>query len=122
MPFRLPDWLKGSPRGVAGNKPAAGADSWDRGERNYANPVQNVHVWEFNPQDSANATIQVVTPTPVYEAICRQADQALPNETGGFLIGQVERDIGRHRWLLHIDQAEAVEPMEADPTHFTFSW
>src|SRR6185295_3687737 len=54
--------------------------------------------------------------------ICQQAHDALPNETGGFLLGQVGRDIARQRWHLYIEYAEPVVPLEADPTHFTFTW
>ena len=124
MRFRLPDWLKNGakPAPATDNTPPAGGASWDRIGQNHANPIQDVHIWEFQPENPANAAIQVVTLMPVYEAICRQAHKALPNETGGFLMGQVGRDIGRNRWHLYVDQAEPVAPTDADPTHFTFSW
>lgn len=124
MRFKFPGWFKSDARSSpgAGNTESVSGASWDRIGRNNANPVQDVHIWEFESENPSNAAIQVVTLMPVYEAICKQAHRALPNETGGFLIGQAGRDIGRNRWHLYVDQAEPVDPTDAAPTHFTFSW
>jgi proteasome lid subunit RPN8/RPN11 len=84
--------------------------------------VEDVHIWEYHPDNSESASIQIVTKTTVYDAICQQAHSALPNETGGFLMGQVGRDIAQPRWHLYIDNVEPVLPLEAAPTHFTFTW
>jgi proteasome lid subunit RPN8/RPN11 len=124
MRFRFSDWLKnGTKTPTNGDEAQAQpAPATQRIGGNIANPVLDVHIWEFRPDNPASPVIQVVTAMPVYEPICRQAHKALPNETGGFLLGYVGRDIGQNRWHLYIDQAEAVEPTEAAPTHFAFSW
>src|SRR5436853_3185635 len=94
----------------------------------HANPVDDIHVWEFNPEDPESPRIQVVALMQVYDAICRQARVALPNETGGFLLGHVGRYERQDNagwlvnWHLYINSIEPVQALETDPKHFTFSW
>jgi proteasome lid subunit RPN8/RPN11 len=120
--MRLPRWLRTDSKGPADNAGRNGGSSRDRFRRNYANPIEDVHIWEFQSENPQTAAIQIVTPMSVYDVICQHAQRALPNETGGFLMGQAGRDIGRNRWHLYVDQVQAVDPVEAAPTHFTFTW
>lgn len=84
------------------------------------NPVQPVHIWR-SPQ-SASVEMLIVTHLSVYSTIHEHATAALPNETGGFLIGRVAYDHRDGCWHLEIDEAMPVEPESQDPVHFTFTW
>jgi proteasome lid subunit RPN8/RPN11 len=85
-----------------------------------ANPVILVHCWE-SPA-GANVRMLIVTHLCVYSTIHEHATQALPNETGGFLLGRVGFDEGRATWLVEIDECMPVEPAEQDPVSFSFTW
>src|SRR4051794_30159056 len=114
MRTRFDQWFKKAAASGSERAPATGDSPWPRQEKKYANPVGDVHIWEYQPENPETAAIQIVTQTTVYDAIYHQAEIALPNETGGFLLGQIGRDIARHRWHLSIENAEAVVPLEAD--------
>ena len=122
MRFRFDQWFKKNAGKGSEQAGTNGGSPWPRFDKNYANPVDDVHIWEFQAESPENASIQIVTRMSVYDAICQQANSALPNETGGFLMGDVGRDIARRRWHLYVNEVEAVVPVEADPTHFTFTW
>jgi proteasome lid subunit RPN8/RPN11 len=123
MKSRLLNWIAGKTGATGtGREDSNGHGPWPAHQKNYANPVEDVHIWEYEPAKSHGAAIQVVTQTSVYDVICQQAREALPNETGGFLMGQIGRDIARRRWHLFVDCAEPVIPVEAAPTHFSFTW
>jgi proteasome lid subunit RPN8/RPN11 len=83
------------------------------------NPVAPVHIWR-SPAGAADMLI--VTHLDVYLAMHTHATEALPNETGGFLIGRVAHDHHDGCWHLEIEQALPVEPESQDPVHFTFTW
>ena len=51
-----------------------------------------------------------------------QAVAALPNETGGFLVGRVGFDARDASWHLAVEEAVPVTPSEQHPTHFQFTW
>jgi proteasome lid subunit RPN8/RPN11 len=89
-----------------------------RAER--ANPVSLVHYWESPP--SAGATIKLSTHLEVYSTVHSHAVEALPNETGGFLLGHVKHDPVRGVWQIEIDETLPVEPLTQDPVHFSFGW
>lgn len=58
----------------------------------------------------------------VYEAIMEQAEVALPNETGGFLLGHAAFDPDCGSWFNWIDEAVPINPAESNPVHFSFTW
>jgi proteasome lid subunit RPN8/RPN11 len=122
MRTRFDHWFKKTVTNASEIARGHGEPPSPRDEKNYANPVEDVHIWEYQPVNAESASIQIVTQTSVYDAICSQAHDALPNETGGFLMGQVGRDVARQRWHLYIESAVPVVPLQADPTHFTFTW
>src|SRR4051812_28158400 len=111
MPFRLDRWFKKGGDSAHESVKANGDSPWPHAEKNYANPLDDVHIWEFEPEMEQGAEVQIVTPMSVYDVVCQHAHGALPNETGGFLMGQVGRDIARRRWHLYIDKAEPVVPV-----------
>lgn len=85
-----------------------------------ANPVRAVHFWQSPP--GAAVDIVLIANLDVYSVIHENAIGSLPNETGGFLLGQVAYDAGRRLWHLEVNEAVPVEPLTQDPVHFTFSW
>ena len=84
------------------------------------NPVASVHIWRSPPHSAVEMLI--VTHLSVYSTIHEHATAALPNETGGFLIGRVAHDVRDGCWLLEIEEAIPVRPESQDPVHFTFTW
>lgn len=90
------------------------------GESERVNPVQNIHVWR-SPA-GAGVDLQIVTHLDVYSSIHEHSVKALPDETGGFLLGKVGQDAGDGSWYLEIDEAIPIEPAERNPAHFTFTW
>lgn len=83
------------------------------------NPIESVHIWR-TPAGSPVEMI-IVAHLGAYSDIHRQATGALPNETGGFLVGRVACD-QRGCWHVEIEQAVPVEPVTQNPVHFTFTW
>ena len=84
------------------------------------NPVDPVHIWrapEHSPVD-----MLIVTHLSVYSTVHEHAVAALPNETGGFLIGRVAHDGRDGCWHLEIEEAIPVQPESQNPVHFTFTW
>jgi len=90
----------------------------ETGER--ANPVTLVHAWR-TPAD-AQSTITLLTHLDLYAAIHDHASDALPNETGGFLLGRVGFDVHRSAWHVEIDEMLPVQPLTQNPVHFSFTW
>lgn len=84
------------------------------------NPVQAVHIWR-SPAGAA-VDLLIVTHVDVYAAVYEHAVTALPNETGGFLVGAVGFDARDACWHVLIDEALAVTPLAQEPTHFQFTW
>jgi proteasome lid subunit RPN8/RPN11 len=85
-----------------------------------ANPVADVHFWESPP--GAEVRLHLITHLEVYSAIHEHAMSALPNETGGFLLGRVALDSRRRVWLVEVEEYVPVEPLSQDPVHFSFTW
>lgn len=90
----------------------------ERPER--ANPVAAVHFWQ-SPTGAATM-INLITHLEVYSTIHEHALDALPNETGGFLLGRVAFDAQRQSWHIEVDETIPVEPLSQDPVHFSFTW
>jgi proteasome lid subunit RPN8/RPN11 len=90
------------------------------GEPSRANPVVPVHLWR-SPAGAA-AEVLVIAHVGIYADVHRHAVSALPNETGGFLLGRACFDAREGVWVAEIDQAVPVEPLTQNPVHFTFSW
>jgi proteasome lid subunit RPN8/RPN11 len=90
----------------------------ETGER--ANPVTLVHAWR-TPADAQSA-ITLLTHLDLYAAIHGHASEALPNETGGFLLGRVKFDVHLSAWHVEIDEMLPVQPLTQDPVHFSFTW
>jgi proteasome lid subunit RPN8/RPN11 len=86
-----------------------------------ANPISRVHAWKAALSDDA-ATMNLLTDHSVYSAIMEQAQSALPNETGGFLLGQTGFDPDSGSWYNWIDEVVPINPTEANPVHFSFTW
>jgi proteasome lid subunit RPN8/RPN11 len=84
------------------------------------NPVLPVHYWQSPP--GAGADIHLITHLNVYAVIHAHALDALPNETGGFLLGHVRCDMARGTWHIEIDEMMPVEPLSQNPVHFAFTW
>src|SRR5688572_30691916 len=84
------------------------------------NPVGSVHYWGTPP--GAGVEIHVITHLEVYSSMHTCSVQALPNETGGFLLGHVALDPVRRSWHVEIDETLPIDPSEQDPVHFSFSW
>jgi proteasome lid subunit RPN8/RPN11 len=89
-------------------------------EAERVNPVAPVHIWR-SPA-GASVDMLIVAHLSAYSTIHQHATEALPNETGGFLIGRVAYDTRGACWHLEIEQAVPVEPFTQNPTHFTFTW
>jgi len=85
-----------------------------------ANPIARIHAWKA-PSGEAS-TMNLLTHHSVYAAIMEQAEAALPNETGGFLLGQAGFDAESGSWYNWIDEVVLIKPAEANPVHFSFSW
>lgn len=85
-----------------------------------ANPVATVHFWQSPP--GAAVEIALITHLEVYSAVHAHALDALPNETGGFLLGKVAFDAQRRSWHIEVDETVPVEPLQQDPVHFSFTW
>jgi 26S proteasome regulatory subunit N11 len=85
-----------------------------------ANPIARVHTWRV--QTGLESTLNLLTHHSVYAAIMEQAVAALPNETGGFLLGQAAFDPESGSWYNWIDEVVPIKPAEANPVHFSFSW
>src|SRR5688572_3215139 len=86
-----------------------------------ANPIIRVHAWKAPINDGACA-INLFTHHSVYEAILEQAEAALPNETGGFLLGHAGFDPDCDSWYNWIDEAVPINAVESNPVHFSFTW
>jgi 26S proteasome regulatory subunit N11 len=86
-----------------------------------ANPIVRVHSWKAPAIDRPSA-MNLLTHHSVYEAIMEQSEVALPNETGGFLLGYTGFDPDCGSWYNWIDQAVPIKPVEADAVHFSFTW
>jgi proteasome lid subunit RPN8/RPN11 len=86
-----------------------------------ANPVARVHAWKVMLSGEA-CTMNLLTYHSVYSAIMEQAEAALPDETGGFLLGQAGFDPDSGSWYNWIDEVVPIKPAEANPVHFTFTW
>ena len=84
------------------------------------NPVQPVHIWR-SPAD-APVEMLIVTHLDVYSTVHEHAMAALPNETGGFLLGRVACDVRGGCWHLEIDEAVPIAPDTQNPAHFSFTW
>jgi proteasome lid subunit RPN8/RPN11 len=85
-----------------------------------ANPVRTVHFWQSPP--GAGADVSLIAHLEVYLTIHDHGWNALPNETGGFLLGHVAHDPLRNSWHIEVDETLPVEPLSQDPVHFSFSW
>ena len=85
-----------------------------------ANPIARVHAWKALSGEAS--TMNLLTHHSVYAAIMEQAEAALPNETGGFLLGQAAFDPESGSWYNWIDEVVPIKPAEANPVHFSFSW
>jgi len=84
------------------------------------NPIEPVHVWR-SPAGAA-VDMVVVAHLDVYSTMHEHATEALPNETGGFLVGRVAYDGAGRCWHLEIERAMPVQPESQNPVHFTFTW
>jgi proteasome lid subunit RPN8/RPN11 len=84
------------------------------------NPVAPVHIWRS--PDHSSVDMLIVTHLSVYSTIHEHASAALPNETGGFLVGRVGQDGRDGCWHLEIEEAIPVQPESQNPVHFTFTW
>jgi len=89
-------------------------------EAERVNPVVPVHVWRA-PAGAA-VDVVIVTVLSVYARIHEQAVAALPNETGGFLVGRVGFDARDASWHLAVEEAVPMMPSEQHPTYFQFTW
>ena len=94
----------------------------DSGFQEKTNPVSLVHVWNTPWTDPDSNQLRIVTAYPVYEAILNHVTAALPNETGGFLLGDVGYDEVEKKWHLYINHIETVSPVNSDAERFVFSW
>jgi 26S proteasome regulatory subunit N11 len=90
----------------------------ESGER--ANPVTLVHAWRTPA--GADSAITLLTHLDLYAEIHEHASEALPNETGGFLLGRVALDAAHSAWHIEIDEMLPVQPVEQNPVHFSFTW
>ena len=79
-----------------------------------------VHLWR-SPSHGRDE-VQIVAHLEVYAAMHEHSMAALPNETGGFLLGRVAWDIRSRCWLVEIDEAVPVQPSSQEPTHFSFTY
>lgn len=86
-----------------------------------ANPIIRVHAYKAEDSDGA-CSMNLFTYHSVYSVIMEQAISALPNETGGFLLGQTGFDPDCGSWYNWIDEAVPIDATEANPVHFSFSW
>jgi proteasome lid subunit RPN8/RPN11 len=86
-----------------------------------ANPVVRVHAWKAMLSDGTSS-MNLFTYHAVYAAIMEQAEAALPNETGGFLLGRTGFDPDCDSWYNWIDEEVPIKPTEANPVHFSFTW
>ena len=84
------------------------------------NPVAPVHIWRS--PDHSSVDMLVVAHLDVYSTMHEHAIAALPNETGGFLLGRVAHDSRDGCWLVEIEEAVPVQPESQNPVHFTFTW
>jgi proteasome lid subunit RPN8/RPN11 len=84
------------------------------------NPVNSVHYWGTPP--GAGVEIHLITRLDVYSTMYAASVEALPNETGGFLLGHVASDPVRRSWHVEIDEILPIEATEQDPVHFSFTW
>src|SRR5262245_2511619 len=86
-----------------------------------ANPVVHAHAWK-SPSREGTCVMNLYAHHSVYQSIIEQAESALPNETGGFLLGQAAFDPDTGSWHNWIDEAVPIVASEANPVHFSFSW
>jgi proteasome lid subunit RPN8/RPN11 len=84
------------------------------------NPVLPVHLWRS--QSHGRDEVQIVAHLEVYAAMHAHAMAALPNETGGFLLGRVAWDIRSRCWLVEIDEVMLIQPLSQGPVHFSFTY
>jgi proteasome lid subunit RPN8/RPN11 len=90
-------------------------------EAQRVNPVMPVHIWRA-PAGAA-VDMVVVAHLDVYGTVHEHAAAALPNETGGFLLGRVAHDAHVDQcWLVEVEEVVPVEPIVQNPTHFQFTW
>ncbi len=90
------------------------------GEAERVNPVIPMHVWRS--PESAEVEIVIATHMGVYTIMHEHCQAALPSETGGFLLGTVGFDAWLNCWHLEIDTAVALDPIDQNSTHFTFTF
>src|SRR6188508_3281201 len=86
-----------------------------------ANPVIHVHAWK-SPAGESACLMNLYAHHAVYQTIMEQAEAALPNETGGFLLGHAGFDPDSRCWHNWIDEAVPIVPSDANPVHFSFTW
>jgi proteasome lid subunit RPN8/RPN11 len=86
-----------------------------------ANPIVRVHAWKAAGSDGA-CSMNLLTYHSVYSAIIEQAVAALPNETGGFLLGQTGFDPDCGNWYNWVDETVPIVATDANPVHFSFTW
>jgi 26S proteasome regulatory subunit N11 len=86
------------------------------------NPILRVHAWTGTLSDGSACKMNMLTHHSVYSAIIEQAEAALPNETGGFLLGHTGFDPDCNSWYNWIDEAVGITTTEASPVHFNFTW
>ena len=84
------------------------------------NPVVPMHVWR-SPA-GASADVLIIAHLSVYTDMYEHATAAMPNETGGFLLGRVGHDARSGAWIVEVNEAVAVEPIQQNPVHFSFGW
>jgi proteasome lid subunit RPN8/RPN11 len=89
-------------------------------EGHRVNPVIPVHVWRTPP--GAGVTLTVVTDVDVLARVHAHAVAALPNETGGFLLGRVAHEAETGGWYIQVQHAETLVPTTQSPGHFSFTW
>ncbi len=89
-------------------------------EAERVNPVIPVHVWR-SPA-GASTEILIVAHLNVYSTIHEHCISALPNETGGFLLGHVGFDSDENCWHVEVDEAVSLELSEQTPAYLSFTW
>lgn len=90
------------------------------GRRQKANPVTSAHY--VRCQTGGRCSHRILASTKMYEEIQRQLVDALPNETGGFLLGRVSRDVDARCWHIAIEEAFPMSPIRQTPLGFAFTW
>lgn len=88
------------------------------GER--VNPVGSAHIWE-TPSDWP-IEIVIGAPRRLYQDIAEHLEAMLPDESGGFLLGEALHDAQRSTWLLSLREAVPLHPALRSPLGFVFTW